>query len=237
MGKSFINVFLIVSWLAAPAGAAPPRDASWKVPQADLDRWAGRVRGLVSDGWTASAVENGVALQRDKPVQWRRWEINAPARAEGQPEPKPDLHEGAYRLTLRFGPKMSIEEHEQLREANAASAKERDRLESGVRDITRKFDDYRPSTPEQARRLAAYREAVAKLPFRTLPDLYCEAYSIELLVSHDGWSSVHGDDDRAECDAVRESVLRFFGMYDPRAAADARHMGRPEPTPPAGASR
>ncbi len=186
------------------------------------------IRSVLPKGWTVSVVTNRIIVQRDNPVRWERVHPNEPGRGVGDPPPKPDLSEGVYRLTLKCGPKMTMETYERLAAENAATEKERERLERGLRDISHKFDQYIPATPEEQKRLAAYREAVANLPRHELPDLYGEDISIWLLVSNDGWSYVYDKDVGAECNGIFETVLRFFGMYDPRAAADPHNLGRPE---------
>jgi hypothetical protein len=190
-------------------------------PSAGVEPWAKRLRALTPQGWTLTMKGDSIVIARDKPIQWQAHEINGPGRSQDEPQPKPRLTPGVYRLTLKFGPKMSMKEYDRLAAENAATAKERDRLEGTVRNIDHKFDQYLPKDDAEKKRFAEYRAAVAKLTNHDLPEMYCDDFSIHLLTSDDGWSYVYGEDDREECEGVRQSLLRFFGMYDPSAARDA----------------
>jgi hypothetical protein len=180
-----------------------------------------------ADRWCVSIKDDAIVVQRKKPIQWQFPNINGPVGESNKPPPKARLHDGVYRLTLKFGAKMPMAEYERLAEENAATSKEHDRLVRGIGDIDHKFDQYVPRNDEQKKRLADFRAADAKLKWHELPDMYCDDASIWLLTSDDGWSSVYGDADREECEDVKQSVLRYFGMYAPAAAADGR-AGRPE---------
>jgi hypothetical protein len=220
--------FLVVALFAACASGGENGPGLAPIPRASLEQWAKRVRTLApSEGWNVSIKEDAIVIQRNKPIQWQQYEINGPGRTANEPPPKARLHDGVYRLTLKFGTKMPMAEYERLAAENAATSKEHDRLERGIRDIDHKFDQYVPSNDEEKKRLADFRAAEAKLKWHELPDMYCDEGSIWLLTSDDGWSSVYGDADREECDGVKQSVLRYFGMYDPAAAKDGR-AGRPE---------
>jgi hypothetical protein len=114
-----------------------------------------------------------------------------------------------------------MDEYEHLAAANVATQKARDTLALNIADIPHKFGDYIATTPDETRRLAAFREADAKFRFYPLPDLYCTDYSIKLEGAEDGFSYVYEPDVASECESVKQAVLRFFGMYDPHQAADA----------------
>ena len=226
MMNRFIVAGVMITLTAAVTRAQPAITHDWALPRTDADAWARRVRALVPDkGWTVSVKGNDIAIQRDKPVQWAAWVFNL---SGGEPEGKPPLHEGPFRLTLTFGPKMSMQEHERLAAENVASDKEQERLRRGLAGITQKFEDYAPRTPEEQVRVAAYRDAVAKLHWTMLPDLYCQDYSLWLFISNNGNSSVYGEGPAEECNKVHAAVLRFFAMYDPKTAADPHNMDRPE---------
>ena len=225
--RSLARFFAVaLAGMALAAGAAEAR-GGWALPKADADRWANRVRSLLPDGWAVSARGNDLIIRRIRPVRFARVEINAPA-APGPDRPPADLREGRYRLTLRFAPKMGHGEYERLAAENAAAGRERDRLHRAV-GLPHKFDDFIATTPEERGRVRAYREAVRKLTWHRLPDLYTPDHSIFLYHSQDGWSYVHDKEVAAECLGVRETLLRYFGMYDPQAAANRREVGGPEP--------
>jgi hypothetical protein len=213
---------------SATIGADPLPQEKWTLPKADAEKWVTRIRGLARDGWTVSVRGNDIVIQRDKPVRFAAIEINAPDRPRDR---KPALHDGVVRWTLRFAPRMASDEYDRLSEVNAASDRERDRLKRAV-GLTHKFDEFIATNAEEKARVAAYREAVAKLTWHTVPDLYTPEHSIFLFVTADQWSSyIYDKDVAAECQDVEETLLRYFGMYNPRAAAKGQRAGRLE-TPP-----
>jgi hypothetical protein len=199
-----------------------PRDAM--LPRAEIEAWANRVRKLTREGWTVTIRGNDVIVQREKPVRFAQASINAPAATSAQP---PDLRVGPYRFTLRFAPKMTVDDYERRAATNAASEKERERLQEQAR-LPHKFGEFLATTPDEKARLRAYRAAEARLTWHELPDLYTPDHSICLYQSWDTWSWVHDKDVAAECREIRESVLRYFGMYDPAAAAGTVDAGSPE---------
>src|SRR5207253_3243942 len=93
------------------------------------EQWIARLRAVTPAGWSIAQHGDTIAIQRDEPVEWKWWPINADA------EPSPaaaDLHPAVFRLTLKFGPAMSVEDYERLAAMNAASAQERDRLTKSI---------------------------------------------------------------------------------------------------------
>lgn len=215
---------VIVSLFAATSFAAD-------LSEADGRKWVERVRKLVPrEGWTVTVSDNDIVIQRTKPVPMLVFHANDPI-WDGKTERKPS-REQTIRFVLRFGPKLAIDEYDRLAAINEASNKEHDRLKSLVR-VTHKFDDFLPSTPEEKERVRLYREAVAKLPRHELPDLYTPEHSVTFLHSWDGWSSPHDKIIKAECDEVQESILRYFGVYNPAVATNNRGVGRylPEAKP------
>lgn len=222
LGRTIFALLLLLPTLLLAAD--PPATQPWQLPPADAQRWAERLRTLVPDKWTVSTQGNDITIQRDAPVRWRAIEVNL-----GGEETKPRLHEGIYRLTLHFGPKLTTEQYEHLAAANAQTQKQRDQLALGIRDIWQKFDSYEPKDADQERRLAAYREALARLPLTELPDLYTQDYSIRLTIAGDGWSMLDDGPVAEECNGTLEAILRYFGMYDPEDALDPHNLPHPEP--------
>src|SRR5262249_49831415 len=129
---------------------------------------------------------------------------------------------------LRFAPKVSMDEYERLAAVNATSAREYDRLHAAV-GLTHKFDDFIATTPAENKRVEEFRAAVAKLPPHALPDLYTPDHSIYFLHPWD-WSSPADKAVAAECRDMEETLIRFFGMYNPAAAARREGVGRHLPT-------
>jgi hypothetical protein len=115
--------------------------------------------------------------------------------------------------------------YEKLGAETAAAGRERDRLHRAV-GLPHKFDDFIALTPQDQERVRAYREAVRKLTWHRLPDLYTPEHSIFLYHSQDGWSYVYDKEAAAECLAVQEMLLRYFGS---RVADDLAHHGGQTP--------
>lgn len=209
------------------AAGDPP--AEFKLPEADGKKWVERVRKAVSrDGWTVTLKGNEITIQRDKPVPVVVVRPNEPARPPGF-QPKPE-REATVRYVLRFAPKVSADEYDRLAAVNERSEKEYDKLHRAV-GLPHKFDDFIATTPEEEERVKKFREAVAKLPRHDLPDFYTTDHSAFFFTWQGGvwWSYPHDENVRAECREVEGALLKYFGMYDPRAAAGGRGYGRPLP--------
>ncbi len=122
---------------------------------------------------------------------------------------------------------MTLAEYDRLAGENTAARREQERLHRAV-NLPHKFDDFIAKTPEEKERVRTYQEAVNRLTWHQLPDLYTPGHSIYLYRSKDGWSYVYDKDVAAECQEVEASLLRFFGMYSPEAAANRQGVGQPE---------
>jgi hypothetical protein len=206
------------------AGADPP--AEWKLPEADGQKWTARVAKAVGrDNWSVEVRGSEISVRRNQPVKI----VRVLANPAPDTKPIPD-GERTVRFVLRFAPKMSADEYDRLAVVNAASEKEYDRLRRAV-GLSYKFDEFIATTPEEKERVRAFREAVAKLPRHTLPDLYTPDHSVYLLQSGDGWSSPADETVAAECRDVEDTLLRLFGMYDPVAARRGRGVGQYLPPP------
>jgi hypothetical protein len=209
-------------------GFAAEPAADWKMPKADAEKWVARVKKLARDGWTVSLDGNEITVRRNKPTAFAYQPPNAMIGA------KPlDGGQRTVRYVLRFAPKLTTDEYEKLAAVNETSDKEYDRLHRAV-GLAHKFDDFIATTPEEKARVAAFREAVAKLPRHTLPDLYTPEYSVFFYQTGDGGVSpgwVADKDVRAECDDVLHTLLKYFGMYNLRAAAGGQGFGQYLPEP------
>lgn len=223
-----MRTVLILSCLAAGpcAGMAADPPADWKLPEADGQKWAARVKAAVGrDNWAVEVRGNEITVRRAKPVAMIRVFPNP----EPEAKPVPD-GERTIRFVLRFAPKMSADEYDRLAAVNAGSDAEYDRLKRAV-GLPHKFDDFIATTPEEKERVQKFRAAVAKLPRHELPDLYTPDHSIHFLQSGDGWSFPADKTVAAECRDVEDTLMRLFGMYDPRAATRGRGVGRYLPEP------
>lgn len=220
------RIFVLVT-LAAVAGSTAAADP-WKLPDADGQRWVARVRKAVSrNEWSVERKENDIAVRRIKPVPMTRVQINA-AMTSVHDKPKPPFIYGEHtvKYVLRFAPKMSMDEYERLATVNFESEREQDRLFLALRFPNKGIDNVIATTPDEKKRLEEFRATVAKLPRHTLPDFYTPDYSIFFLQSGDGWSYPADKNISAECENVRDTLERYFGMYDPAAAARGRGYGQ-----------
>ena len=118
-----------------------------------------------------------------------------------------------------------MDEYDRLAAVNAATEKETDRLREAVR-LPHKFGEFVAVTPDEKKRVEEFQAAVTKLPRHDLPDLYTPDYSIYLYFSWDGWSFPADESIAAECADVEKTLLRYFGMYNPKAAAGGQGFGR-----------
>jgi hypothetical protein len=212
---------LLLGFLVLASGtevvSAPPGE--WKLSKAVGQKWVARVKALARDGWTVELRGNDIIVRRSKSVAMERIVPNAPLNGK----PMPD-GERAIQFVLRFAPKMSMDEYERLAAVNAASDKEYHRLHSAV-GLPHKFDDFIATTAAEKKRVEEFRAAVAKLPRHDLPDLYTPDHSIYFLHPWDGWSSPADKAVASQCRDVEETLLRFFGKYDPAAAAGKYQVG------------
>lgn len=215
-----MNSLLLFSTLALlPGAGTPSRDL--KLSEAEGKKWVARIEKAVGrDNWSIKLKGNEIILRRTRPVAMVRV---GPNPAPDQ-KPTPD-GEKTIKLVLRFAPRMSMDEYERLEAVNIASQKEYDRLHRAV-GLSHKFDDFTARTPEEKERVRKFREAVAKLPRHTLPDLYTPDHSIYFLHPWDGWSVPADATITAECHDVEVTLLRLFGMYSPAAAANRQQAGQ-----------
>jgi len=216
--KGLFTLGALAVVVGSVAAADPP--APWKLPEADGQKWVTRVKAVARDGWSVELQGNEITVRRSKPVAMVRVLANAPEGAK----PIPD-GQRAIKFVLRFAPAMSMDEYERLAAVNAASEKEYDRLHRAV-GLPHKFDDFVATTPEEKKRVEEFRAAVAKLPRHTPPDLYTPDHSIYFLHPWDGWSSPADEAVAAECRDVEDTLMRFFGMYSPAAAARRQRVGQ-----------
>jgi hypothetical protein len=218
MRAVILAVAFVSSLLAAPA------PEPWKLPRDEAEKYARRLKEFVRDGWKVTIQGNDLILQRDKPVRFAHVVPNAPPPAPGQEE-KPDLHEGTYKLILRFGPRLSLDEYERQTLVNAETEREIDRLQ-GALNLRGKFGQFLATTPEEKARLKDYEQKVALLPRFELPDMYSTDHSITLFLPGDSFSYVYDKDAAAECHDVMENVTRYFGVYNFLAARGGTSVGR-----------
>jgi len=213
---------LTLGSLALVVGSVTVADApaKWKLPEADGQKWVARVKAVSRDGWSVELQGNEITVRRPRPVAM------APVLPNSAPNARPTPDgERTIKFILRFAPKMSMDEYERLAAVNAASEKEYDRLHWAV-GLPHKFDDFIATTPEEKKRVEEFRAEVAKLPSHTLPDLYTPDHSIYFLHWKDGCSFPADKAAVAECRDMEDTLTRFFGMYNPAAAARRQWVGQ-----------
>ncbi len=130
--------------------------------------------------WTISVKGNDIIMQRNKPVKFSRYNVNAPVGAPARGR----RFEGTYRLTLRFAPEMSFDEYEKLLAENVVSESEDHKLQQ-KHHVSKIFGEIRSFTEEEKKREQAYREEAGQLVFHRLPHFYTPDYSVTLYQS---WS-------------------------------------------------
>ena len=208
----------------------------WKSSQkkdarsAKIEQNASRIREAIGDEWTVTTRENEILIERVKPVAYADVEINAPAVSSPEKaavaEAEKETHEKLCRLTLRFAEPIALSKYEKLRAENQAMEKRYDRLRASVRHISHKFDDYLPANEKEKQQLAEFRRDVAKLHFHDLPDFFTENASVRFYRSWSDWEYLHDPLVRAQVADVEQTLLRLFGVYQPRVASDSMSYGR-----------
>ena len=224
---------LILTGMVATA-AEPKPEGKWTLPKVDADKWVKRIQTLMGDGWTVSARGNDIIVSRDKLVRYGNVMHGSlsPKVVEARiAAGKPWMSESVFRFTLQFAPKMTIDEHEPLAAINAASDKQKRQLTEALK-LEYGKGGYFAETPEEKERLRAFEEKVAKLPRHKIPDLYTQEHSIYLYNRVEDWEYFYDKGEQDECSCAQDKLLRYFGMYDPTAAARGIPFDRTEPRSP-----
>jgi len=216
--------------LAALPLSAAEATPEWKLPEAEAQRWAERIKTLYRMWpWTVTVRGNDLILQRDAPMMIYRMPINAPPGGQ----PRGPGREGVYRLTLRFGPALSMEGYEQLVAENKALDLQVDALVRKHGGSQRFFEIYFFNDPDRKRE-NAYLEERAKLPpYHVLPSFYAPGYRITFLRSW-RWFEYPESDSQAvnkECREVEANLMKYFGTYDAWVAIGNSTYGESEPEP------
>lgn len=198
------------------------------IPKRDLDKWARRIREFLTEDWAVSASGDTITISRNSPVEFiidnkinRSFGVGGETKEQREAREQKSLFKGDYRITLRFTEKLSHDRHEELALQNARSWEQVERLRKTLIDITHKFNEYIAENEEEERRLKAYNDTVAKLPFHELPDCYCDEYGI---FYNSGWGELtvpYDNDVRTDCKNLEDTLLRLFGTY-PATLAEGR---------------
>jgi hypothetical protein len=167
------------------------------------------VKGVLPKGWAASVNGTTLTVRREKKVG-----LHNPI---GQPfdyfeKPPVPLFTEPYEITLRFRPRVTAETYEKLLKENKAITEKLEAMRDGLRkaQITHKFDEWLPNTPEQKKLVADYRAAQKAMPYHRLPDLYTDTNSIDL---HDSvrFPLCFTDVEVAkECETVKQAIRKLF---------------------------
>lgn len=170
------------------------------------------VKGVLPKGWTATVKGVTLTIQREKKVGLYN-PIGQPFNNFEKP-PVPLVTE-PYEITLQFRPRVTVETYEKLLKENKATTEKLDAMRDGLRkaQITHKFDDWLPSTPEQTKSVADYRAAQKAMPYHRLPDLYTDTNSIDLSDSV-RFPLLFTDPEVAkECEGVQEAIRKLFKSH------------------------
>jgi hypothetical protein len=203
---------------ALNSGAGSDRSV---LAEAEAKKWVSRFEKLLPKGWTVSRDADVLTIERNEPVQSIN-EMNGPPAPQSEtPEErkareKTHVASVAYRIKLKFVPRISQDQFEELAAVNKTTLAEAEKLRTKMklRNISHKFNQYVPRNAEERERLASYNDAVGKLPYHELPDCYTPDFSV---FYQTGWSSLtrlYDKDEYHECLNVEHSLLRLFGVYN-----------------------
>jgi hypothetical protein len=202
----------MLGWLLFLVGRSiADEPTTWKLPEAESQRWLARFRQVYcrAPGWSVTAQGNEFVIQRGQPAAMQMTPDNGPMVQEPLHVP---AGESKLRLVLRFGPKMSMDEYDRLAAINDASEHEREQLRARYHLI--KFDDSTPPRPDESKNVQEYREAAKKFPRQVLPDFYTPDYSI--YYTH-CWNAICSPVDKSlweQWQGIEAQLIRGFGVYN-----------------------
>ena len=211
-----VVLFFLLSMSSFVRAAEPT--ATWKLSEADGKKWLARIEKQArTDGWGIELKGNEIIARRKQEVALSVATINAPLTGKyGDGDGTTSDGKGTIQYTLRFGPKVSMDDYERMVAVNKESSKEYDRLHRAV-GLTHKFDDFSATTAEEKERVRKFREAVAKLPRHELPQMYTPDHSLYFHREPKGHVMQPFPTDktiREECASVEEKLKLNFGKYE-----------------------
>jgi hypothetical protein len=213
--RNLVVILFILLSMSSFVRAAEPT-ATWKMSEADGKKWLVRIEKQArTDGWVIEWKGNEIIVRRKLEVDMSVATINAPITGKYGDGTTSD-GKGTIQYTLRFAPNVSMDDYERMVEVNKESSKEYDRLHRAV-GLTHKFDDFIATTAEEKDRVRKFREAVAKLTYHELPDLYTPDHSLYFRSELNGRVMRPFPTDkkiREECAAVEEKLKLGFGKYE-----------------------
>ena len=218
--------FATVTGLAEETGQLPPArntviDSDRPVlADADATKWVSRFEKLLPKGWSVSRDKDVFTIERNEPVQSIN-EINGPPAPENETpverkdREKTQVTSVAYRIKLKFAPRISQDQYEERDAVNKTTLAEAEKLRTKMklRNIAHKFNAYIPRNAEERERLASYNDAVRKLPCHDLPDCYSPDFSVYYQSGWPAFTRLYEKDEYYECLHVEHSLLRLFGVY------------------------
>jgi hypothetical protein len=187
---------------------------------AEARKWISRFEKLLPKGWSVSRDADVFTIERNEPVQSIN-EINRPPARENETPEEREARERtsvlkvAYRIKLKFAPRISQDQFEELAAVNKTTLAEAEKLRAKMklRNIDHKFNEYIPRNTEERERLASYNDAVRKLPYHDLPDCYSPDFSVYYQSGWPAFTRLYEKDEYYECLHVEHSLLRLFGVY------------------------
>jgi hypothetical protein len=206
-----------------PGNPARSGDAESDRPvlaDAEATKWVSRFEKLLPKGWSVSRDTDVFTIERNEPVQSIN-EINRPPATENETPEEREAREKshvlkvAYRIKLKFAPRISQDQFEELAAVNKTTLAEAEKLRAKMklRNIDHKFNAYIPRNAEERERLASYNDAVRKLPYHDLPDCYSPDCSVYYQSGWPAFTRLYEKDEYYECLHVEHSLLRLFGVY------------------------
>lgn len=169
------------------------------------------VQGVLPKGWTASVKGTTITARREKKVGFN---LAVGLDAFEGPPPTPDYVQ-TYEISLQFRPRMTAEKYDKMRKENDEIDKKLDAMRDKLRaaQISHKFDDWLPSTPEQKKLVAEYRAMQKAMSYHRLPDLYNDASSIDLADSVDPFLGFASGEEAKECQGVKEAICKLYKSH------------------------
>jgi len=211
LGAPAMNTLMRALSAALALLAAPPADAKPAVPAQEV----ARVKAVVPEGWTVSAEGDTLKVRRDREVETYN-NINLPPLGPDEilEYVKGHTRKEPFAITLRFAPRMTVEERERLHAQNDQAAVALRKKEEALEGIPHKFDQYLPSTPAETRLVEEYQKARKTVHFHDLPRFHGERHSLYAKTSPDFDAGFFDGEVGRECRRVEARVFALYTAYD-----------------------
>jgi hypothetical protein len=172
-----------------------------------------KTAALLPSGWTVSRTNHTIVVQRIAPVRLVNL-INAPPNLQSETEDQYALAHSFLDhccIRLRLGDPLSPEQLTEMRGRNEAILEKLARLESEMRHIFHKFDNYIPSNPQEKKLVDEY--ATTKAAYRVLPQHHFQGFAVYVTVEPPTMIGFYSEKDSQEFERVRAAVLSDLRPY------------------------